>query len=594
MELRPYQIRCLDAMEEAAQRGVTRQLVVSCVGSGKTVLLAKRLERLGFPKTYALMHRTELLKQMRGKFLEVNPALKIGLDKAESRPSPEADDVILTSVQSVGRIDKKRLELIPKDWPKVVAVDEVHHAPSESFLTVLDHFGLRGEDPRRDILSIGLTATPERLDELGYDQIFDDVVFRYGLRDGIKEGWLADIRAWRIRTNIDLSGVKSTGSDFSEKSLDCAMNTQEHNKIAAETWAAHCRGRRSLVFCVTKVHAHAVCEEFGKAGAKAAVVVAETPDDVRAASIQALKDGSLEALVNVGVMTEGVDIPEVDCIHILRPTKSQGLLTQMTGRGVRKAPGKDYMELFDYAGHSHDIASIGRVFGLPDSWSLEGQSVLGDVEDLEEAVEDLGISMDGLRGMKDLRQKLNSREERVQLIKGSLKAADLPSALVWLKPSAKEERYVIAWRNETREEVDRMKELKYQLKATQAMEPKNLFGVCERIEVFRNELGKYEGVIYRRLGSERKEVRIGSDSSLAKLTGKIEGWIIDKRPHKAGLMKKSAKWAREPASPGQLGVLKRKGIPKGFLEAGALTKREASILMGLPNNRVRALFQSVF
>jgi hypothetical protein len=387
--------------------------------------------------------------------------------------------------------------------------------------------------------------------------------------------------------------VKTTGSDFSEKSLDCAMNTQEHNKIAAETWAAHCRGRRSLVFCVTKAHAHAVCEELEKAGARAAVVVAETPDDVRTASIQALKDGSLEALVNVGVFTEGTDIPEVDCIHILRPTKSQGLLTQMTGRGVRKAPGKDYMELFDYAGHGHDIASIGRVFGLPDSWSLEGQSVLEDVEDLEEAVEDLGISMDGLRGMKDLRQKLHSKEERVQLIKGSLKAADLPSALVWLKPS-REERYVIAWRNETREEVDRMKELKYQLKATQAMEPKNLFGVCERIEVFRNELGKYEGRIYRRMGGERKEVRIGSDSSLAKLVGHIEGWIISKRPHKAGLMKKSAKWAREPASPGQLGVLKRKGIPGGFLEAGALTKREASILMGLPNNRVKALFQSVF
>lgn len=592
MECRPYQLRCLEAMEEAAQRGVTRQLVISAVGTGKTVVLAKRLERLGFPKTYALMHRDELLKQMRGKFLEVNPNLKIGLDKAESKPDPLTDDVILSSVQSVGRTDRERLSLIPKDWPKVVTVDESHHSVSSSYLTVLDHFGLRGDSPRRDVLLIGLTATPGRLDELGYDQIFDDVVFRYGLRDGIKDGWLADIRAWRIQTGVDLSRVKTTKSDFSEKSLDCAMNTPEHNKIFVETWAAHCRGRRSLIFCVTKDHAHVVCEELRKAGAKAAVVVAETPDDIRAASILALKDGSLEALVNVGVMTEGVDIPEIDCVHILRPTKSQALMTQMAGRGVRKAPGKDFMELFDYAGHAHDIASIGRVFGLPDSWSLEGQSVLGEVEELEEAVEDLGISVDGLRGMKDLRQKLQSREERVQLIKGSLKAADLPSSLVWLKPSTKEDRYVIAWRNETREEVDRMK-LEYQLKATQAMEPKNLFGVCERIEIFRNELGKYEGRIYRRLGSERKEVRIGSDSSLAKLVGHIEGWILGKRPHKAGLMKKSAKWAREPASSGQLGVLKRKGIPNGFLEAGALTKREASILMGLPNNRVKSLFQGV-
>jgi len=591
MEVRPYQTKCLDAMQEAAKNGVTRQLVVMATGLGKTVVVGKFLERMGFPNTYGIMHREELISQSRDKIRSINPNLSIGLDKAEFHPDISTDRVILATVQSVGHVDGKRLSAVPKDWPKIVWTDEVHHAPSESYLTVLDHFGLRGAQPRRDIISIGTTATPDRLDNLGYDQLFDDVVFRYGLRDGIRDGWLSDIKAWRIQTGADLSAIKSRKGDFVEKELDEIMNTDEHNKLAVDVWAQHCRSRRSLFFCVTKEHARKVSEALGKAGGKSAVVVAETDPVERRGSIEALRSGELEAIVNVGVFTEGFDLPEIDCIHILRPTQSRALYVQMIGRGTRKAPSKPYMELFDHTGQGHDVCTVGQIFGLPDSWQLEGNMVEKDTADLEAAVEDLGLSTDGLKSVKDLQEKLRSREQRMELIRGSLTAADLPSKLVWVKPSPSKERYVISWRNETREEVDRMK-LEYQFAALQAMEPKNLFGIAERIEVWKNELGKYEGRCFRRLGDEVHEHPMGNDASIAKLVGRLETWIVEKRPHKAPLMKKSVKWGKEPASSAQIGILKRKGIPSEFIEGCGLTKREASILMTIPHKRIRALFGS--
>lgn len=593
IEVRPYQEKCLDAMEAAAKNGATRQLVVMATGLGKTTVIAKFIGRMGFPNTYGLMHRTELIGQARDRFHEFNPAVKIGFDKAELSPDLSTDRIVLATVQSVGHVEGRRLAAMPKDWPKIVWTDEVHHAPSEGYLAVLDHFGLRGDNPRRDAISIGTTATPDRLDELGYDQLYDDVVFRYGLREGIKDGWLCDIKAWRIQSGVDLSAVKSKYGDFVEKQLDEVMNTPEHNRLAVDVWAQKCRGRRSLFFCVTKAHAGKILEAIQGAGGKAAVVLGDTDQNDRENAIEDLRAGRIEAIVNVGVFTEGFDLPAIDCIHILRPTRSRALFVQMVGRGTRRSPGKPYMELFDHTGYGHDVCTVGQIFGLPDSWELDGQLVEQETQALEDAVSDLGFSVEGLKGFADLQEKLKSRERRMELIKGSLTAADLPSKLVWVKPSPAHERYVISWRNETREEVDRMK-LEYQFTALQAMEPKNLFGVAERVEVWRNELGKYEAKIFRRLGDQIQEHPLGADSSVAKLVGRLESWIVQKRAHKAPMLKKSAKWAKEAASDAQIGVLKRKGIPQSFLEASALTKREASILMGIPYKRVKALFGEGF
>jgi superfamily II DNA or RNA helicase len=591
MNLRPYQTKCLEAMAAAAARGVTRQLVVMATGLGKTVTMAAFHAARGHPRLFGLMHRDELLTQARQRFLDVSPALKIGIEKADLAAAPD-DQVIMASVQTVGRSDGKRLGTVRPDWPGIVWVDEVHHAPSASYLNVLNHFGLYGEDPpNRSILAIGTTATPDRLDKLGYDKIFDDVVFRYGLREAIRDGWLADIHASRIHTGIDLSEVKVRGGDFAEAELDRMFNTREHNREVAQIWAGNralLPGSRALFFCITKSHAHAVGAALVAAGARAHVVVDDTPPADRASAINALRAGEIDALVNVGVFTEGFDLPEINEIHIVRPTKSQGLYTQMIGRGTRKAPGKSALHLFDHVGHGHDICSIGRIFGLPDAWDIGGRSVSKDVEELEETVDALGISVDGLTGPEDLRAALRSKVRRMQIIQASLIGANIPSELFWIQPSKVEERYIISWRNETREQFDRMP-MDRQVRAMDALEKGNLWGISERLEVFQNELGKYEAKIFRRKEGQTVVHPMGTEASLAKLVGHLEGWVSERRPHKVPLLDKSAKWGRQPASDKQGALLVKRGIPEDVV--GELTKREASILIDMPSDRLRRLFR---
>jgi len=591
MQLRPYQVKCIEAMSAAAARGVTRQLVVMATGLGKSLSVAAFHAAQKHPRLFGLMHREELLAQARGTFLGVSPTLKIGIEKADLAAAPD-DQVVLASVQTVGRSDGKRLGTIRPDWPGIVWVDEVHHAPSASYLNVLNHFGLYGENPpNRSILAIGTTATPDRLDKLGYDKIFDDVVFRYGLREGIQDGWLADIHANRIQSAIDMSEVKIRGGDFVEADLDRMFNTVEHNREVAGIWAGNralLSGSRALFFCITKAHAHAVRAALVTAGARAYVVVDDTPSVERASAIDALRAGEIDALVNVGVFTEGFDLPEINEIHIVRPTRSQALYTQMIGRGTRKVSGKQVLHLFDHVGHGHDICSIGRIFGLPDAWDIGGRSVSKDAEELEEAVDTLGVSVDGLTGPADLGAALRSKVRRMKIIHDSLIGANIPSELFWAQPSKLEERYVISWRNETQEQFDRLP-MERQVRGMGVLDKENLWGISERLEVFCNELGKYEAKIFRRKDGQTVVHPMGTDASLAKLVGRLEGWVAKCRPHKVPLLDKSAKWGRQPASDKQSALLVRRGIPAEF--ANDLTKREASILIDMPSDRIRRMFQ---
>jgi superfamily II DNA or RNA helicase len=588
-EDRPYQAKCLDAIDRAEKEGVTRQLIVMATGLGKSVIFSGLLRRRGLPNTFGLLHREELIAQMATRILELNPGARIGVEKAERFSDPSSDRVILASVQSVGRKDRARIGKIAREWPKVLLVDEAHHSPSSSFIEVLDHFGVYGKEPRRDALLIGLTATPDRLDEMGYDKIFDDVTFRYGLREAIRDGWLADIRAWRIDTDLDLSKVKSRAGDFAQGELAEAVEMSNMDEAAVRTWAARCRGRRSLFYCVDKVHAAKLHRRLSDAGAKAAVVVDDTPSAERRASVGLFQAGEVEALVNVLVFSEGFDAPETECVHVLRPTKSRALYTQVIGRGTRKTERKQSVDVFDYTDQAHDICSVGQIFGLPDSWDLKGQSVAKDADKLEEVEAELGLKVDGAKSVADMVKRV--KERRIDLIKGALADSGLPSKLAWLRPLQSAERWVVSWRNETEDKIASLPD-SVRERAKAAISKMNLWGSYERIELFRNELGRYEAKMLRTPSDGRQvEAKLDSDKSLSKLVSRVEKLIADRRPHKVNLLRKDARWGSDPSSDKQREVLRRKGVPEALLPE--ITKREASSLINLPAATIKSWFSEV-
>lgn len=589
-EDRPYQGRCIGESLNAKAQGITRQLIVMATGLGKTVTIGKLLETMSWPTTYAVMHREELLDQAASTIRRIDGSIPVGIEKAESVADHVRDRVILASVQTVGRKGSPRLSSVPAHWPGVLWIDESHHAPAGSYLNVVNHFGMYGENPRRDGLLIGTTATPDRLDELGYDKIFDDVVFRYDLRDAIRDGWLSDIKAWTIQSDIDLSKVKTRGGDFVEKDLADAVAASSVNAIAAKVWSERCRGQRSLFFCVDKLHAETFKDELKKHGARVAVIVDSTPKKERREIVEHFRLGEIEALVNVGIATEGFDVPEILHIHILRPTQSNSFYTQMVGRGTRKIVGvKESVEVYDYTGQQHDVCSVGQIFGLPDSWAFTGGSVSQDADKVEEIEAELGLKVDGAKNMADLVGKVKGR--RLDLIRGSISDSGLPGKLAWIRPSRRSERWVMSWRNETQDKIaslpDRIRE-----RARQAIESKKLWGKYERMEIFRNELGRYEAKLFQAAPNTKGgSARIDSDKSLSKLVSRIEKMVVDRRPHKANLLKKNAKWGLEPSSDKQRQVLKGKGVPEAVLSE--LTKREASTLINTPKATIQSWFSEV-
>lgn len=586
MQLRDYQLRALKAIAEAEAAGVTRQLIVCATGLGKTVMVAGAIRERGVPSTLGIMHREELITQARDRILDLNPGVQIGIEKAGSRSNPETDQIILASIQTIGRADGNRISSIPSSWPKILWEDEAHHSVAISHIHALKYFGVYGETPRRDILLLGTTATPDRFDELGYDKIFDDVTFRYDLRDAIRDGWLADIRATRFKSDLDLDGIKKRNRDFAESELAEAIKNSEMDAVASLAWAERCRGKKSLFFCVNKEHAWRFHEKLLEKGAKAAVLVDDITSKERKAIVELFRSGDLEALVNVGIASEGWDVPEIQFVHMMRPTCSRALYVQQIGRGTRKAPGKDFVEVFDYTDQEHDVCSVGTIFGLPDSWDLKGQSISKDADKVDDLEAELGLDAEGASSIGDLVDRI--KEKRLDLIKNTLADSGLPSKLSWKRPSKNHERWFISWRNETPEGLGKIPS-SYREKAGKIIQERHLSGVYERIEIFKNEIGMYEAKIHREEpGGSVREGKIESDKSLVKLVSRVEKMVIEKRPYKVNLLKKNAAWQKKPCSEKQAELLKRRGVPEEIL--GQLSQGDASQLISTPQTTIKKWF----
>ena len=184
MQLRDYQKDCIASIVSEAKQGIMRQVIVLATGLGKTVIFSHlpTLVKAKGKKTLILAHREELLDQAKDKLLQIDPTLKVGIEQA-NRESFYDDDVVIASVPTIGRTNSQRIKkLNPLEFGLVI-IDECHHACAESYKNVLRHFGLlKGEGPTpRGIVLIGVTATPNRSDHVGLDQIFDKITFSYTL-----------------------------------------------------------------------------------------------------------------------------------------------------------------------------------------------------------------------------------------------------------------------------------------------------------------------------------------------------------------------------------------------------------------------------
>ena len=339
MELRPYQEKARLSVEDQWRNGNRRTLLVLPTGCGKTIVFATITAdqvRAG-ERVLILAHRGELLEQAADKLLKAT-GLRCAMEKAEQSCRSSWFRVVVGSVQTLMR--EKRLNEFSPDYFDTIIIDEAHHALSDSYLRILEHFS--------EAKVLGVTATPDRGDMRNLGSVFESLAYEYTLPKAIREGFLCPIVAQTIPLKLDLSAVSLSAGDFKASDIDTALDPYLE-QIAAEMEKT-CADRKTVVFLPLVKTSQKFRDILNAHGFHAAEVNGESKD--RAEILADFDEGKYNVLCNSMLLTEGWDCPSVDCIVVLRPTKVRGLYSQMVGRGTRLYPGKENLLLLDFLWHT--------------------------------------------------------------------------------------------------------------------------------------------------------------------------------------------------------------------------------------------------
>ena len=343
---RPIQSEALDALARTRADGFDRAFVVMATGLGKTWLAAFDSTRPGFRRVLFVAHREEILRQSRDVFRRVLPDADLGLFMGGERTTDAR--TIFASVQTLHRhLDR----FDPAEFDYLV-IDEFHHAAATTYRQVLRYF--------RPEFLLGLTATPDRRD--GADLLAlcgDNLVFDCGLAEGIRRGELSPFHYWGIADVADYAPIPWRSGRFDPETLATAIETRERAYKALDEWRLK-GGGPTLAFCSSISHAEFMKGFFAAEGVRSAAVHSGNGSDPRHSSVADLRSGDIEVLFVVDVFNEGVDIPEVATVMMLRPTDSPVVFLQQLGRGLRKKKGKSALRVIDFVGNHHSFLSRPR------------------------------------------------------------------------------------------------------------------------------------------------------------------------------------------------------------------------------------------
>lgn len=337
--LRPYQNEAKAAVLEQWEQGVQRTLLVLPTGCGKTIVFAKISEdcvKRG-ERVLILAHRGELLEQAADKIHKACN-LNCAVEKAEETSLGSFWRITVGSVQTLMR--ESRLARFLPDYFDTIIIDEAHHAISDSYQRILQHFS--------GAKVLGVTATPDRGDMKNLGQVFDSLAYEYTLPRAIREGYLCPIKALTIPLDLDLTGVSVQAGDFRAADLDSALDPYLYQ--IADEMLRNCADRKTVVFLPLVKTSQKFRDILNQRGFRAAEVNGNSED--RAEILRDFDDGKYNVLCNSMLLTEGWDCPSVDCVIVLRPTKVRGLYCQMVGRGTRLSPGKKDLLLLDFLWHT--------------------------------------------------------------------------------------------------------------------------------------------------------------------------------------------------------------------------------------------------
>ena len=380
MSLRPYQQEAFEKVLAEWDGGVKKTLLVLPTGTGKTIVFSKIAEecvRRG-KRVLIMAHRGELLEQAADKIYK-STGLQCSVEKAGETCLGQWYRIIVGSVQTL--MHERRLKKFKQDYFDAIIIDEAHHCVSDSYQRVLQHFN--------DSYVLGVTATPDRADLKNLGSYFESLAFEYTMPQAIKSGYLVPIKALTVPLKIDISMVGISAGDFKVGEIGTALDPYLYQ--IADKMVKYCMNRKTIVFLPLITTSKKFMGILNERGFVAAEVNGSSED--RAEILQDFEDGKYDVLCNSMLLTEGYDCPAVDCIIVLRPTKSRPLYAQMVGRGTRLSPetGKDHLLLIDFLWMTerhelcHPASLICEDEDVARRMTKDMEANAGNPEDIEEA-----------------------------------------------------------------------------------------------------------------------------------------------------------------------------------------------------------------
>ena len=348
----PHQRRMLeDLMVQRDRHDRHRNLVVAATGTGKTVIAALDYRELvrRAQRPLALLfvaHREQILNQSRETFRAVLKDPSFG-EILSGGQRPQDGRHLFAMIQSLRRRD---LEAIAPDRFDVVNVDEFHHAEAPSYAALLEHL--------QPAELLGLTATPERMDGGDVTRWFGGrIAVELRVWEAIDRGYLSPFQYFGVADTEDLSTLTWRRGGYDVAQLD---NLFTGNYIRArrvvqaiEEWHASPNTMRGLGFCVSIAHAQFMATQFSELGLDSIAISGLTPEPERQTALQSLRAGRVRCIFSVDVLGEGVDVPNVDTVLLLRPTQSATVFAQQLGRGLRLSEDKASLTVIDLVGQQH-------------------------------------------------------------------------------------------------------------------------------------------------------------------------------------------------------------------------------------------------
>lgn len=352
----PYQQEILDKLEaERTIRNNYKNLIVAATGTGKTIISAldykHKCSKNSKPKLLFVAHRKEILEQSIKTFRMVLRDANFG-DLFVGDISPQSFEHLFVSVQT---FNAKSLEKhLTPDFYDYIIIDEVHHAPAETYKNILGNF-----TPK---FLLGLTATPERMDGKSIMPYFNNkITAEIRLPEAIERKLLCPFQYFGVTDNIDLSNLRWERGGYNREELSKIYTRQDAEAItraslivqAVDKYVTDINEVKGLGFCVSKEHARFMADYFNKCNIPSLCLTGDSPKEERDSAKLKLINGDLRFIFVVDLYNEGVDIVDVNTILFLRPTESLTIFLQQLGRGLRLADGKECLTVLDFIGQAN-------------------------------------------------------------------------------------------------------------------------------------------------------------------------------------------------------------------------------------------------